>query len=66
MLLILDEVITGFRVAPGGAQAAFGVRPDLSAFAKILAGGLPGAAVAGRAGHPDHISTSVRWHSGRP
>ena len=48
MLLILDEVITGFRVAPGGAQAAFGVRPDLSAFAKILAGGLPGAAVAGR------------------
>ncbi len=48
VLLILDEVITGFRVAPGGAQAAFGVRPDLSAFAKILAGGLPGAAVAGR------------------
>jgi glutamate-1-semialdehyde 2,1-aminomutase len=42
-------VITGFRVAPGGAQAAFGVRPDVSAFAKILAGGLPGAAVAGRA-----------------
>ncbi|HUB15167.1 MAG TPA: aminotransferase class III-fold pyridoxal phosphate-dependent enzyme [Acetobacteraceae bacterium] len=49
VLLILDEVITGFRVAPGGAQAAFGVRPDLSAFAKIVAGGLPGAAVAGRA-----------------
>jgi glutamate-1-semialdehyde 2,1-aminomutase len=48
-LLIMDEVITGFRVSPGGAQAAFGVRPDLSAFAKILAGGLPGAAVAGRA-----------------
>jgi glutamate-1-semialdehyde 2,1-aminomutase len=49
VLLIMDEVITGFRVSPGGAQAAFGVRPDLSAFAKILAGGLPGAAVAGRA-----------------
>jgi len=49
VLLILDEVITGFRVSPGGAQAAFGVRPDLTAFAKILAGGLPGAAVAGRA-----------------
>lgn len=48
VLLILDEVITGFRVSPGGAQAAFGVRPDLSAFAKIVAGGLPGAAVAGR------------------
>jgi glutamate-1-semialdehyde 2,1-aminomutase len=42
-------VITGFRVAPGGAQAAFGVRPDLSSFAKIVAGGLPGAAVGGRA-----------------
>ena len=48
-LLILDEVVTGFRVGPGGAQAAYGVRPDLSTFAKILAGGLPGAAVAGRA-----------------
>jgi glutamate-1-semialdehyde 2,1-aminomutase len=48
VLLIFDEVITGFRVSPGGAQAAFGVRPDLSAFAKIVAGGLPGGAVAGR------------------
>jgi glutamate-1-semialdehyde 2,1-aminomutase len=48
-LLILDEVITGFRVSPGGAQVAFGIRPDLSSFAKIVAGGLPGAAVAGRA-----------------
>jgi glutamate-1-semialdehyde 2,1-aminomutase len=47
-LLILDEVITGFRVAPGGAQAAFGVRPDLTSLAKVVAGGLPGAAVAGR------------------
>jgi glutamate-1-semialdehyde 2,1-aminomutase len=47
-LLIMDEVITGFRVAPGGAQAAFGIAPDLSSFAKIVAGGLPGAAVAGR------------------
>jgi len=47
-LLILDEVVTGFRASPGGAQVAFGVRPDLSTFAKILAGGLPGAAVAGR------------------
>jgi len=48
-LLILDEVVTGFRVSPGGAQAVLGVRPDLSSFAKIVAGGLPGAAVAGRA-----------------
>ncbi|MDA8253716.1 MAG: aminotransferase class III-fold pyridoxal phosphate-dependent enzyme [Rhodospirillales bacterium] len=47
-LLIMDEVVTGFRVAPGGAQGAFGVRPDLSTFAKIVAGGMPGAAVGGR------------------
>ena len=48
VLLIMDEVITGFRVSAGGAQGRFGVRPDLSTFAKILAGGLPGGAVAGR------------------
>jgi glutamate-1-semialdehyde 2,1-aminomutase len=49
VLLIFDEVVTGFRVAPGGAQALYGVTPDLSTFAKVLAGGLPGGAVAGRA-----------------
>ena len=48
VLLIFDEVITGFRVAPGGAQAALGIRPDLVTMAKIMAGGLPGGAVAGR------------------
>ena len=47
-LLVMDEVITGFRVAPGGAQERYGVTPDLSAHAKILAGGLPGGCVAGR------------------
>jgi glutamate-1-semialdehyde 2,1-aminomutase len=47
-LLIMDEVVTGFRIAPGGAQGAFGVRPDLSTFAKIVAGGMPGAALGGR------------------
>ncbi len=46
--LIVDEVITGFRWAPGGAQQRFGVRADLVAMAKIVAGGLPGGAVAGR------------------
>jgi len=49
VILIFDEVITGFRYAPGGAQAYFDVVPDLTALAKILAGGLPGGAVAGRA-----------------
>ncbi|HEY7805730.1 MAG TPA: aminotransferase class III-fold pyridoxal phosphate-dependent enzyme, partial [Croceibacterium sp.] len=48
VLLIFDEVVTGFRVSRGGAQVAFDIRPDLSSFAKILAGGLPGGAVAGR------------------
>jgi len=48
ILLIFDEVITGFRVSPGGAQAQFGVKPDLTAVAKILAGGLPGGAICGR------------------
>jgi len=47
-MLIFDEVVTGFRVHPGGAQALFAVTPDLTALAKILAGGLPGGAVAGR------------------
>ncbi len=47
-LLIFDEVITGFRVAPGGAQGHYGIKPDLTTMAKILAGGLPGGCVAGR------------------
>ncbi|MFC1713093.1 aspartate aminotransferase family protein [Candidatus Poribacteria bacterium] len=49
VLLIFDEVITGFRCAPGGAQEYYGVTPDLTTLAKILAGGLPGGAVTGRA-----------------
>ncbi len=48
-LLIFDEVITGFRCSPGGAQTAYGITPDLTTMAKVLAGGLPGGAVAGRA-----------------
>ena len=48
-VLIFDEVVTGFRVSPGGAQARYGVTPDVTALAKILAGGLPGGAVAGKA-----------------
>jgi glutamate-1-semialdehyde 2,1-aminomutase len=48
VLLILDEVVTGFRVSKGGAQTLYGIAPDLTTLAKILAGGLPGGAVAGR------------------
>jgi glutamate-1-semialdehyde 2,1-aminomutase len=47
-VLIFDEVVTGFRVSPGGAQAAMGLFPDLTTLAKILSGGLPGGAVCGR------------------
>ena len=47
-LLIFDEVVTGFRVAPGGVQAVTGVTPDVTTLAKVLAGGLPGGAVVGR------------------
>ncbi|MCW4021455.1 MAG: aminotransferase class III-fold pyridoxal phosphate-dependent enzyme, partial [Candidatus Bathyarchaeota archaeon] len=48
VVLIYDEVVTGFRDAPGGAQERYGVTPDLSTLGKILAGGYPGGAVAGR------------------
>src|SRR5919199_269405 len=48
-LLIFDEVITGFRWAPGGVQQLSGVTPDLTVLAKIIAGGMPGGAVVGRA-----------------
>src|SRR5436190_2463999 len=47
-LLIFDEVITGFRVARGGAQEVFGIKPDLSALGKIIGGGLPVGAFGGR------------------
>jgi glutamate-1-semialdehyde 2,1-aminomutase len=48
-LLVFDEVVTGFRWSPGGVQALAGIQPDLTTLAKILAGGLPGGALAGRA-----------------
>ena len=49
VVMILDEVITGFRWSPGGLQQKLGIDPDLCTLAKILTGGLPGGAVAGRA-----------------
>ena len=48
-VLIFDEVITGFRVGPGGAQARFGIRPDLTTLGKIIGGGMPIGAYGGRA-----------------
>ena len=55
-ILIFDEVMTGFRVAYGGAQARYGVTPDLTALGKIIGGGLPAAAYGGSARIMDHVS----------
>jgi len=57
-LLIFDEVITGFRVARGGAQERFGVTPDLTVLGKIVGGGLPLAAFGGRADVMDLLAPS--------
>ena len=54
-LLIFDEVMTGFRVAPGGAQALLGIRPDLTTLGKIIGGGLPVGAVGGPAALMDQL-----------
>jgi glutamate-1-semialdehyde 2,1-aminomutase len=56
VILIFDEVVTGFRMAAGGAQEYFGVTADLTCLAKAVAGGLPGAALVGRAELLDAIT----------
>jgi glutamate-1-semialdehyde 2,1-aminomutase len=61
-LLIFDEVITGFRVHPGGAQGHYGVTPDLTTLAKVLAGGLPGGCLAGRA----DVLAALELRPGKP
>jgi glutamate-1-semialdehyde 2,1-aminomutase len=55
-LLIFDEVMTGFRLSPGGAQECFGIKPDLSCFGKIIGGGLPVGAFGGRAEIMDYLA----------
>ena len=55
-LLIIDEVMTGFRVALGGAQEAFGVTPDLTTLGKIIGGGMPVGAFGGRQDIMDHLA----------
>src|SRR5689334_14998170 len=57
-LLVFDEVITGFRVARGGAQERFGVTPDLTLLGKIVGGGLPLAAFGGRGGVMEQLAPS--------
>jgi glutamate-1-semialdehyde 2,1-aminomutase len=56
ILLIFDEVMTGFRLAPGGAQEVYGIKPDLTCLGKIIGGGLPVAAYGGRADVMDLVS----------
>jgi len=55
-LLLFDEVITGFRLAPGGAQELYGIKPDLTCLGKILGGGLPVGAYGGRADLMAHVA----------
>lgn len=58
-VLIFDEVVTGFRIAPGGMQSTLGITPDLSILGKVMAGGLPGGAVAGRADLLELLATTI-------
>jgi glutamate-1-semialdehyde 2,1-aminomutase len=64
-LLVVDEVVSGFRWAPGGAQEFYGTHGDLTSLAKILAGGLPGGAVAGRGDIVDTLSFDLDARNGR-
>jgi len=64
IVLIMDEVITGFRVAPGGAQELFGIQPDLSVWAKALGAGFPVAALSGRRDIMEMFATGGVNHSG--
>ena len=68
-LLIFDEVITGFRIGPGGAQAKYDVRPDITCFGKVIGGGLPIGAIGGSGRHhgaPVAARPGVpRRHAGR-
>ncbi len=64
VVLILDEVISGFRVAPGGAAERYGVEPDLATYGKAMAGGWPVSALVGRADLMDRFGTGEVNHSG--
>jgi len=61
IVFIMDEVVTGFRASSGGAQQKYGITPDLTTFAKIIAGSLPGGAVGGKADIVDMISHNGKF-----
>jgi glutamate-1-semialdehyde 2,1-aminomutase len=58
-VLVFDEVVTGFRISPGGMQAMLGITPDISVLGKVMAGGLPSGAVAGRADLLELLATTI-------
>jgi glutamate-1-semialdehyde 2,1-aminomutase len=58
-MLAFDEVVTGFRVSPGGMQSLLGITPDISILGKVMAGGLPAGAVAGRADLLELLATTI-------
>lgn len=62
---MFDEVVTGFRWSRGGAQGRYRVTPDIASLAKIVAGGLPGGVVAGRADLIDQLDAAVAKSAGR-
>ena len=64
-LLIFDEVMTGFRLAPGGAQEQFGIRPDLTCLGKIIGGGLPVGCIRRAGGHHGLARAAGTGLSGR-
>jgi glutamate-1-semialdehyde 2,1-aminomutase len=65
-LLIFDEVVTGFRMAPGGAQEYFNVSPDLTVFGKVVAGGYPGAgALGGKSQYMKFLGAGLDEHGGK-
>jgi len=59
-LLVFDEVVTGFRVAPGGMQSMVRVTPDLTVFGKVMCGGLPGGAVGGRRELMELLTSTIK------
>lgn len=63
IILIFDEMITGFRIKPGGAQAYFDIKPDLSTYGKVIGGGMPIGCLAGRADLMSYIDGGI-WNYG--
>lgn len=63
IVLIFDELVTGFRIHPGGAQAWFGIEADIATYGKIIGGGMPIAAIAGKSAYMDRIDGGT-WNYG--